>query len=55
MNRSSMPNANFRNWTPLEEVSRLLFDWAEGTDRPKNGSLVKIETVEGKTTFSTID
>lgn len=54
-NRSSMPKANFKNWTPLETVAETLYNWANGVDRPKNGSLVKIVTKDGITTYVTVN
>eukprot|EP01080_Neovahlkampfia_damariscottae_P001620 gene1620-12745_t len=54
-NRSAMPNANFKNWTSLEELSDQIANWSEGRNRPKNGSLVKIETYEGKTTYEELE
>ena len=49
MNRQGMPNANYKNWTPLEFVSELVYNWSEGNNLPKNGALVKLETVDGVT------
>ncbi|EGC38570.1 hypothetical protein DICPUDRAFT_28422 [Dictyostelium purpureum] len=44
-NRSGMPNANFDDWTPLEEVATKLYEWSSKSEsRPTNGSLIKFET-----------
>jgi len=43
-NRADMPNANFDNWTPLSVVASILLGWAEGKERPKSGSLIKLVT-----------
>jgi dihydropteridine reductase len=43
-NREAMPKADKSSWTPLHDVSSILFSWAERKgDLPKNGSLVKFE------------
>lgn len=53
MNRAGMPNANFDNWTKLDEVSGKLFDWAENpASRPRNGSLIRIVTHNNQTTYT---
>ncbi|XP_067658045.1 dihydropteridine reductase-like [Haliotis asinina] len=49
MNRKWMPNADFSTWTPLEFVAELFYKWTTGTDRPANGSLVKLITKDSKT------
>ena len=50
MNRKNMPNADFTSWTSLQDVASLLFNWSEGNERPKSGSLVKFMTKDGTTT-----
>lgn len=54
MNRISMPNANFSNWTSLDELSERIAEWIEGKSTPKNGSLIKIETKSGKTNYESV-
>ncbi len=49
MNRKFMPKADFSSWTSLEFVARLLHDWADGRERPNNGSLVQLITKDGET------
>lgn len=50
-NRKGMPNADFTQWTPLEYVANLLFEWAQGTDVPSRGSLVKLNTKDGNSSY----
>jgi len=51
-NRKMMPKANFSNWTPLEELASMLFQWTvKGLQTPQNGSLIKLVTKQGKTTL----
>eukprot|EP00761_Pharyngomonas_kirbyi_P003908 gb/GECH01003912.1/.p1 GENE.gb/GECH01003912.1/~~gb/GECH01003912.1/.p1 ORF type:complete len:240 (+),score=68.69 gb/GECH01003912.1/:1-720(+) len=54
MNRKGMPKADFSNWTSLDEVSEKLISWTQGESRPSNGSLVKLETKQGKTEWSEV-
>jgi dihydropteridine reductase len=43
-NRNAMPKADKSSWTPLVDVSFILFSWAaHNGDLPKTGSLVKFE------------
>lgn len=53
-NRAGMPDADFSNWTPCEEISGKIFEWASSAAdaRPKNGSILKVETKAGKSTWS---
>jgi hypothetical protein len=38
-------------WTPLEEVAAYMRDWTNNAaKRPPSGSLVQLETRDGKTT-----
>eukprot|EP01062_Namystynia_karyoxenos_P062368 TRINITY_DN55260_c0_g1_i1.p2 TRINITY_DN55260_c0_g1~~TRINITY_DN55260_c0_g1_i1.p2 ORF type:complete len:291 (+),score=113.54 TRINITY_DN55260_c0_g1_i1:94-873(+) len=56
MNRKFMPKANHANWTPLEFVAELVFDWAESAaKRPPTGSLVQMDTLDGKTGLSIVE
>ncbi|CAF0840021.1 unnamed protein product [Didymodactylos carnosus] len=46
MNRKWMPKADMSTWTPLEYIA----EWIdEPTSRPKNGSIIKLTTTNGKT------
>jgi dihydropteridine reductase len=49
MNRKWMPKADTGSWTPLDFVAQLFYKWAEGSDRPKSGSLVQLVTTGGVT------
>jgi len=49
MNRKWMPKADTSTWTSLDFVSELLFNWANGKERPASGSLVQLVTKGGKT------
>ena len=49
MNRKFMPKADTSTWTSLDFVAELLFKWADGQDRPENGSLVQLVTENGQT------
>lgn len=54
-NRAGMPGADFSNWTPCEELSAKIIAWASKAEaRPANGSLLKVETKAGKTTWSSL-
>lgn len=54
-NRGAMPGADFSNWTPCEELSGKIFNWSSGAEaKPKNGSILKVETKSGKTTWSSL-
>lgn len=49
-NRASMPNANFSVWTPLDFVSRTIYQWTtDASSRPATGSLVLLKTTNGNT------
>lgn len=54
MNRRSMPQANFDDWTPLPVVAGLISGWAEGRERPPSGTLVSIATKSKETKFTFI-
>ncbi|KAM9971693.1 hypothetical protein ACTFIW_011676 [Dictyostelium discoideum] len=54
-NRKYMSDANFDDWTPLDQVSEKLFEWSTNSDsRPTNGSLVKFETKSKVTTWTNL-
>jgi dihydropteridine reductase len=46
-NRKGMPNADFSKWASLEGVAGLLRMWADGQNRPKNGSFAVLKNVNG--------
>ena len=50
MNRKWMANADFSTWTPLPFIAELMDKWiSQNAERPANGSLVKLVTVDNKT------
>jgi len=55
MNRKDMPTANFDNWTPLDDVAQLLLDWASDKNKPPNGGMVELKTLDKKTTFTQVN
>ncbi|GAB5035167.1 dihydropteridine reductase [Nannochloropsis oceanica] len=51
-NRMAMPDADFGAWTKPEEIADKLATWVEdATQRPPSGSLVKVVTSQGKTSW----
>ncbi|XP_015777460.1 PREDICTED: dihydropteridine reductase-like [Acropora digitifera] len=50
-NRKGMPNADFNQWTPLDYVAKLLFEWAQRSNVPERGSLVKLNTKDGVSSY----
>jgi len=51
MNRKWMKNADTSTWTSLDDLTSILLSWAKGEDRPPNGSLVKLNTENSKTSL----
>lgn len=51
MNRKWMPDADTSTWTPLEFIAELLWKWSNGQERPPNGSLVELHTVNNQTSL----
>ncbi|TNV75788.1 hypothetical protein FGO68_gene6037 [Halteria grandinella] len=41
-NRQAMPNDDKSSWLPPEKIAELLKAWAEGENRPQNGSFAKL-------------
>lgn len=41
-NRKSMPDADQSTWLPPEKIADLLRAWADGENRPINGSFAKL-------------
>ena len=50
-NRKMMPKADVTNWTSPFEISEKILEWIQGKSLPKSGSLVKIETIKGNTSY----
>ena len=42
-----MPTADHSTWAPPEKIAGLLKMWAEGVNRPKNGSYAVLKTING--------
>jgi dihydropteridine reductase len=51
-NRLAMPSADISSWTPLNHLSARLVAWIH--DKPARGSLIKVVTRNGATTFSEV-
>ena len=41
-NRASMPDADTKDWLPPEKIAELVRMWADGENRPENGSFAKL-------------
>uniref|UniRef100_A0A1I7YWP1 Dihydropteridine reductase n=1 Tax=Steinernema glaseri TaxID=37863 RepID=A0A1I7YWP1_9BILA len=55
MNRKWMPKADFSTWTPLEFIAESFHKWTvSAAERPESGSLLKLETIGGKTTITKV-
>lgn len=54
-NRKGMPNADFSQWTPLDELANKLYTWSTGADRPPSSTLLQVVTEEGKTTYTPVN
>ena len=46
-NRKSMPDADTSTWIPPEKIGDLLRAWADGENRPLNGSFAKLTFKNG--------
>ena len=42
-----MPDANRDEWQPPEKIAELVTGWAEGMNRPLNGSFAKLDYKKG--------
>lgn len=51
MNRKAMPDANFLSWTPCDVVASKFYAWLTKTESVPSGSLVRVLTKDGATTF----
>ena len=49
-NRNDMPDADFSTWAPPEKIAALVRGWAEGENRPLNGSFARLQ-YENDTVF----
>lgn len=38
-----MPDADKSSWLPPEKIAELVRAWADGENRPENGSFAKLE------------
>ncbi|XP_064383645.1 dihydropteridine reductase-like [Halichondria panicea] len=55
-NRKAMPNADFAQWTPLDELASRLVSWSAGEDRPPpSTNLLQVVTVDGVTTYTPVN
>ena len=54
INRKGMPNADFSQWTPLQDLAERLLAWAEGQDRPASPALLQVVTAEGHTSITPV-
>ena len=41
-NREAMPDADKSAWQPPEKIAQLVRTWADGDNRPTNGSFAKL-------------
>ena len=46
-NRRDMPDADHDTWAPCDKVAQMVKMWAEGENRPLNGTFAKIEYEKG--------
>ena len=46
-NREAMPNEDHSQWAPPTGISTMLAQWAQGENRPENGSFAKIKYANG--------
>ena len=51
-NREAMPDADHAEWAPPEKIAQMVRQWAEGENRPMNGSFAKVE-YKNSTVFPT--
>ena len=42
-NREAMPDADKSEWAPPDKIAAMVKQWAEGENRPANGSFAKVE------------
>ena len=46
-NRRDMPDADHDTWAPPDKVAAMVCQWAEGENRPLNGSFAQIDYKNG--------
>jgi len=46
-NRAAMPDADTSKWAPTDNVAKLIRGWADGDNRPQNGSFAKLHYEKG--------
>ena len=46
-NRESMPDVDTSEWQPPEKIAELVTGWAQGNNRPENGSFAKLKYEAG--------
>ena len=51
LNRKAMPHGDFTAWTPCDVLAEQILRWANGLDAVKSGSIVKVETKNGNTSY----
>jgi hypothetical protein len=42
-----MPNSDFSKWTEPNKIAGLIKMWADGVNRPENGSYAVLKSVNG--------
>jgi len=42
-----MPDADYTKWAPTDNVAQLIRGWANGENRPENGSFAKLNYEKG--------
>ena len=46
-NRAAMPDADKSEWAPCDKISLMIRQWADGENRPQNGSFAKVNYQNG--------
>ena len=46
-NRAAMPNADFTTWCKPRAIAGLIKMWADGNNKPENGSFAVLKNVNG--------
>ena len=54
VNRAAMPKADRSTWTSTDSLANKICDWILDASEIKSGSIIKIETKEGKNIFTQI-
>ena len=50
-----MPSADYRTWTPCDELAKRVADWTQDHAKLQSGDLYRVITeAEGKTTLSRV-